>query len=113
MPAASISIEVQIVRDVAEVTARQVFWNDGDLPIPQGSYTFGLPNGCAVTGFTCRLGNDQVLKATARPKDEAREAFQQAVASNVTTALLDQNTPEIFTSSIGNIPPNSMYPQPI
>ncbi|KAI8954653.1 von Willebrand factor type A domain-containing protein [Xylaria longipes] len=107
LPAASISIEARIMGDIAEVTARQVFWNDSDLPIPQGSYTFGLPNGCTVTGFTCRVGNEKVLKATARPKGEAREAFQRAVASHATAALLDQNTPEIFTSSLGNIPPNT------
>ncbi|KAI1111589.1 von Willebrand factor type A domain-containing protein, partial [Nemania sp. NC0429] len=107
LPAVSISIAACIKGDIAEVTATQVFWNDADLPIPKGSYTFGLPNGCAVMGFTCRVGNDKVLKATARPKGEAREAFERAVASHATAALLDQNTPEVFTSSLGNIPPNT------
>ncbi|KAI3339633.1 von Willebrand factor type A domain-containing protein [Ustulina deusta] len=107
LPAVSVSIEVRITGDVAEVTARQLFWNDADTLIREGSYTFGLPNGCTVTGFTCRIGNKKVLKATARPKVEAQMEFQRALASHTTAALLEQNTPEIFTSSLGNIPPNT------
>ncbi|KAI0905822.1 von Willebrand factor type A domain-containing protein [Ustulina deusta] len=107
LPAVSVSIEVRITGDVAEVTAKQLFWNDADTLIREGSYTFGLPNGCTVTGFTCRIGNKKVLKATARPKVEAQMEFQRALASHTTAALLEQNTPEIFTSSLGNIPPNT------
>ncbi|KAI0419797.1 von Willebrand factor type A domain-containing protein [Xylaria grammica] len=107
LPAVSVSIEVHITGDIAEVVVRQLFWNDADVPIYRGSYTFGLPNGCTVTGFTCRIGNKKVLKATTLPKGEAQEAFQRAVASHTTAALLDQNTPEILTTSLGNIPPNA------
>ncbi|KAI0401439.1 von Willebrand factor type A domain-containing protein [Xylaria palmicola] len=107
LPAASVSIEARITGDVAEVTARHVYWNDADVPIRQGSYTFPLPNACTVTAFTCRIGNDKIMKATARPKEEAQEAFQRAVDSNTTAALLNQHTGEIFTSSLGNIPPNT------
>ncbi|KAI1347282.1 von Willebrand factor type A domain-containing protein [Xylaria sp. FL0043] len=107
LPALSVTIEARVTGDIAEVTAKQLFWNDADIPIHQGSYTFALPNGCTVMGFTCRIGNGNKLKATARPKAEAQNKFQQALASRTTAALLEQNTPEIFTSSLGNIPPNT------
>ncbi|KAJ3573478.1 hypothetical protein NPX13_g4685 [Xylaria arbuscula] len=107
LPAVSVSIVARITGDIAEVTVRQLFWNDADSPIEKGSYTFSLPNNCTVTGFTCRIGNSKVLKAIARPKAEAQEEFQRAIAAHRTAALLDQNTTEIFTSSIGNIPPNT------
>ncbi|KAI0973825.1 von Willebrand factor type A domain-containing protein [Xylaria arbuscula] len=107
LPAVSVSVEARITGDVAEVTARHLFWNDADFPIRQGSYTFALPNGCTVTAFTCRIGRNKVLHAAARPKAEAQMEFQQALASHATAALLEQNTPEIFTSSLGNIPPNT------
>ncbi|KAI1427726.1 von Willebrand factor type A domain-containing protein [Xylaria sp. FL1777] len=107
LPAVSVSIEARIAGDVAEVTAKQLFWNDADVPIRHGSYTFALPNNCTVTGFTCRIGNNKVLKATARPKVEAQMEFEQALGSQNTAALLEQNTAEIFTSSLGNIPPNT------
>ncbi|KAI0517876.1 von Willebrand factor type A domain-containing protein [Xylaria bambusicola] len=107
LPAVSVSITGRITGDIAEVTVRQLFWNDADIPIHKGSYTFPLPNGCTVTGFTCRIGNNKVLKAAALPKAEAQEEFQRALAANTTTALLDMNTPEIYTSSIGHIPPHT------
>ncbi|KAI0814248.1 von Willebrand factor type A domain-containing protein [Xylaria sp. FL0064] len=107
LPALSVSIEARVTGDVAEVTAKQLFWNDADIPIHQGSYTFALPNGCTVMGFTRRIGNGNKLKATARPKAEAQNKFQQALASRTTAALLKQNTPEILTSWLGNIPPNT------
>ncbi|KAI8626184.1 von Willebrand factor type A domain-containing protein [Xylariaceae sp. FL1651] len=107
LPAASTFIDGRITGDIAEVIVKQLFWNEADIPIHQGSYTFALPNGCTVTSFSCRIGNDSVLKAKARPKSEANEAFQEAVAAHRSVALLEQNTPEIFTSLLGNIPANT------
>ncbi|KAI1171195.1 von Willebrand factor type A domain-containing protein [Nemania sp. FL0916] len=105
--AVSVSIAARIRGDIAEVTATHVFWNDTGSPILQGSYTFAFPNNCTIMGFTSRIGNHRVLKAVAHPKSEGREAFQRAVASHIPAALLEQNTSEIFTSSLGYIPPNT------
>ncbi|KAI1141304.1 von Willebrand factor type A domain-containing protein, partial [Hypoxylon sp. FL0543] len=107
LPPLSISIDGRIVGDTAKVKVSQVFWNNADLPIPQASYVFPLPNGCTITSFSCRVGRDKVLRAKVKPKEEARKAFQEAVANHNTTALLEQNTPEIFTASLGYIPANT------
>ncbi|KAI1411474.1 VIT-domain-containing protein [Hypoxylon sp. FL1857] len=107
LPPLSISINGRIVGDTAKVSVSQVFWNNADVPIPQASYVFPLPNGCTITSFSCRVGRNKVLKAKVKPKEEAREAFQNAVAMHHTAALLEQNTPEIFTASLGNIPANT------
>ncbi|KAI1073836.1 von Willebrand factor type A domain-containing protein [Whalleya microplaca] len=107
LPPLSASTDVHIVQDTARVTVSQIFWNDADTRIHQGSYTFPLPNGCTVTSFSCRLGREKILRAEAHPKDEAREAFQKAVEERHVRALLEQNTPEIFTASLGIIPPNT------
>ncbi|KAJ8132910.1 hypothetical protein O1611_g720 [Lasiodiplodia mahajangana] len=104
LPPASVSIVVQITGDIAKVAVRQLFWNDADTPIKKGSYTFPIPAGCTITSFSCRLGNNKVLKAKAVPKREAREAFQEAVTAQRYAALLEQDTPEIFTASLGSIP---------
>ncbi|RYP73875.1 hypothetical protein DL771_003317 [Monosporascus sp. 5C6A] len=47
------------------------------------------------------------MNAIVIPRQEAREAFNEAIAHGVSTALLEQDTSEIFTSSLGNIPPNT------
>ncbi|KAI0120915.1 VIT-domain-containing protein [Hypoxylon sp. NC0597] len=107
LPPLSISIDGHIVGDTAKVTVSQVFWNNADVTIPRASYVFPLPNGCTVTSFSCRVGRNKVLRAKVKPKKEAQEAFQKAVAMRNTAALLEQNTPEIFTASLGNIPANT------
>lgn len=107
LPPTSISIEGRIIHDTASITVSQAFWNNADISIPKASYVFPLPSGCTVTSFSCRVGKDKVLRAKAKPKMEANEAFQQAIVLGHTTALLEQNTPEIFTASLGNIPPDT------
>ncbi|KAI0887810.1 VIT-domain-containing protein [Annulohypoxylon maeteangense] len=100
----SVSINGSVVDDAARVTVSQVFWNNADITIPKASYIFPLPSGCTVTSFSCRIGRDKTIRAKVKPKAEAREAFRQAVAAERTAALLEQNTPELFTASLGNIP---------
>ncbi|KAI1457047.1 VIT-domain-containing protein [Annulohypoxylon moriforme] len=100
----SVSINGRIVDDTARVTVSQVFWNNADATIPKASYVFPLPSGCTVTSFSCRIGRDKTIRAKVKPKAEAQEAFRKAVAAQRTAALLEQNTPELFTASLGNIP---------
>ena len=71
LPPLSISLEAQIVQDTAKVTVSQIFWDNTDGVIEGGAYTFPLPNGCTVTDFNCRVGTSRILKAVAKPKEEA------------------------------------------
>lgn len=107
LPPLSVSLKAQVVQDTAKVTVTQLFWNNANSAIPKGAYTFPLSAGCTVTGFSCRIGRHNIVKAKVKPKAEARNAFEDAVRSGQTTGLLEQNTPEIFTTTLGNIPANT------
>lgn len=107
LPPLSIALNAQVIQDTARVTVTQQFWNDADVPIVKALFTFPLPTGCTLTEFSCRIGRGEILKATVKPKQDARDEFNDAILRGATTGLLDQNTPEIFTSSLGNIPPNT------
>ena len=104
LPPLSISLRANVVQDIAQVSVTQLFWNDSDYVIPKCSYTLPLPAGCTVTDFTCRIGRDKVVKAKVKPKEEARNAFDRAIRNNQSAGLLEQATPEVFTTSLGNIP---------
>ncbi|KAF7503479.1 hypothetical protein GJ744_003708 [Endocarpon pusillum] len=104
LPPLSISIQAKVVQDTAQVTITQLFWNDSDYVIPKCSYILPLPAGCTVTEFTCRIGRARVVKAKVKPKEEARNAFDHAVRKNRSAGLLEQATPEVFTTNLGNIP---------
>lgn len=103
----STTVTARIIDDTANVTVSQLFSNATVSPIPQGSYTFPLPNGCTVTDFRCRMGWDRIIRAKVSPKQEAREAFDRAIRNNRTAGLLEQETPEIFSTTLGNIPANT------
>ncbi|CAP73264.1 uncharacterized protein PODANS_2_6630 [Podospora anserina S mat+] len=105
LPPVSISIEASVIQDTASITVTQLFWNDSYNIIKEAAYTFPLSSGCTVTGFHCRIGHGKVLAGNVKPKEEAREEFQQHVRNRTTgAALLEQDTEEIFTTSLGNLP---------
>ena len=104
LPPLSISLDASIIQDTARVSVTQAFWNDCGHPIKEASYTFPLPTGCTVTDFTCRIGTNKILKGDIKPKKKAREAFDLHIRTKKTGAvLLEQETPEIFTTFLGNI----------
>lgn len=108
LPPLSISLAASVIQDTAEVTVTQTFWNNAIDPIKEAAYTFPLPTGCTVTDFSCRIGTNRVIRGSVKPREEAREAFKQHIRYHKTgAALLEQDTPEIFTTTLGNIPPET------
>jgi hypothetical protein len=105
LPPLSISLDVSIVQDIARLNVTQVFWNDSSRTIKEAAYTFPLPTSCTVTDFSCRIGATKIIKGNVRAKEEAREAFQHHIRHKTTgAALLEQDTLEVFTTTLGNIP---------
>ncbi|GAB1317039.1 hypothetical protein MFIFM68171_07249 [Madurella fahalii] len=108
LPPLSISLDASIVQDSARVTVTQTCWNDSSTTIKEASYSFPLPTGCSVTDFTCRIGANKIIRGNVKPKEEAREGFNHHIRHhNSGAALLEQDTPEIFTTTLGNIPEKS------
>jgi Vault protein inter-alpha-trypsin domain/von Willebrand factor type A domain len=107
LPPLSSSLRARVIQDTAKITVTQLFWNNTNTTIPKGSYTFPLPVGCTVTDFSCRVGTNRIVRAKVKPKQEARDTFDRAVRNNQTAGLLEQATPEIFTTTLGNIPANA------
>lgn len=104
LPPWSITIDASVLHDRASFKVTQIFWNDSQSIIPQGAFTFPLPNGCAVTAFNCRIGTAKTLRGEVKPKEEAREEFDRHKAAGHTVGLMEENTSEIFTTELGNIP---------
>ncbi|KAH6850635.1 von Willebrand factor type A domain-containing protein [Chaetomium sp. MPI-CAGE-AT-0009] len=105
LPPLSVTVDASIVQDTARVTVTQLFWNDSGVPIKEAAFTFPLATGCTVTDFSCRIGTSKVIKGAVKPKEEAREAFRNHIRDRETAAgLLEQDTPEIFTTTLGNVP---------
>lgn len=70
----------------------------------EGRYIFPLPDTAAVNRMRLRVG-DRFIEGQARERREAQRAFAAAAASGRRAALVEQERPNIFTTSVANIPP--------
>lgn len=85
------------------ITLRQRFRNDRRTPI-EAVYVFPLPDRCAVTALTATLGGVEVHGVLSE-RGAAREAYEEAVAAGSRAALVEQERGDVFTATLGNLPP--------
>ena len=88
---------------IARVTVTQTFDNPFDEKI-EAVYVFPLPHTAAVDDMTMAIGERRIVGLIKR-RDEARTVYEQAISQGATASLLEQERPNIFTQSVGNIKP--------
>ena len=99
------NVQAEISGFLARVTVTQEFTNPSSDKV-EAVYTFPLPQNAAVNDMTMGVG-ERTIKAVIKKRDEAQKIYQQAVQAGHTAALLEQERPNIFTQSVGNIPPGA------
>jgi len=104
LPLLEVSVEVEAVGTIAWTTLTQSFVNRATSVIPEATYCFPLYDKSMVTSFTCFIGSEKVLKGVVKPKAVAKAKFKAAVANQRIAVLLEEHTPEVFETSVGNIP---------
>ena len=88
---------------IARVTVTQTFENPYDEKI-EAVYVFPLPHTAAVDDMTMVIGERRVVGLIKR-RAEARAMYELAINQGATASLLEQERPNIFTQSVGNIKP--------
>ncbi|CUS07910.1 unnamed protein product, partial [Tuber aestivum] len=104
LPLVQVSYQCQIFTTTTRTTLTQVFYHPGNRPISKATYTFPLWANCSVVSFVCRVGESKVITGVIKPKEVAKEAYEKVASSGKMAGLLEYNTPDVFTTSIGNIP---------
>jgi Ca-activated chloride channel family protein len=89
----------------ARVVVVQTFTNPSTKPI-EAVYTFPLPQDSAVDGMRMIIGT-RIIEGIIKRRAEARATYEQAKKEGKSTALLDQERPNVFTQSVANIPPGA------
>jgi Ca-activated chloride channel family protein len=87
---------------IAHVSVTQEFANASGDTI-EAVYTFPLPQDAAVDDMTIQIG-ERTIRGVIKRREEAAQIYAKAIASGHTAALLDQERPNIFTQTVGNIP---------
>lgn len=96
-------VKADISGFIARVRVTQTFFNPYEEKI-EAVYVFPLPHTAAVDDMTMVIGERRIVGVIKR-RAEARAVYEQAVQQGLTASLLEQERPNIFTQSVGNIKP--------
>lgn len=97
-------VKANITGFIARVTVTQTFHNPYDEKI-EAVYVFPLPHTAAIDDMTMTVGDRRIVGLIKR-RAEAQAIYQEAIQQGKTASLLEQERPNIFTQSVGNIQPN-------
>jgi Ca-activated chloride channel family protein len=105
LPVASMSVELWVSGPIVRAFVQQTFTNPTDETL-DAQYVFPLPEGSAVDGLELRVG-DRSYTGTIQEKEEARRTYETAQAQGKGAALVEQHRPNLFRTSVANIPPGA------
>ncbi len=103
IPLEGVSVEATLRDFCTRVTLTQRYRNREDKPV-EAVYVFPIDETAAVCGFEALI-DDVHVAGKVMEREKAFEAYDDAIADGHGAYLLDQERPDVFTASIGNIPP--------
>ncbi|GAB1413434.1 marine proteobacterial sortase target protein [Candidatus Desulfobacillus denitrificans] len=103
VPAVATDAEIKVSGIVARAVVRQTYRNPFDTWF-EGLYVFPLPENAAVDHLRMKVG-DRIIEGDIQERQAARAQYEQAKSSGRRAALVEQERPNIFTTSVANIPP--------
>lgn len=105
VPLAGVEVQGDIIGRGAKVKVSQRFRNTEKKPI-EAVYKFPLPGNATVCGFRALI-DGRIVDGKIEEKDKAFELYDKALADGHRAQLMDEERPNIFTLSVGNIKADS------
>ncbi len=105
VPLLGVRARAEVRGTAARLVLAQRFRNDSDLPL-EVVYTFPLEEGSAVAGFEVEIGGRRV-SGEVEERDKAFRLYDEALAKGHGGYLLDEELPDVFRLSVGNLPPRA------
>ncbi len=96
-------VNVRVAGLVARARVVQSFKNGSDEWV-EGVYVFPLPPQSAVDHLLLRVG-ERTIEGQIRERAQAQAEYQQARASGRKASLVEQERPNVFTTSVANLGP--------
>lgn len=103
LPLEHTSVHIEVTGNLQRAIVRQIYGNPCEEPI-EAVYTFPLPDNGAVDRMSMYIG-DRLVVGRIYEKEEARTIYEESVQEGRTAGLLEQERPNIFTQTVGNILP--------
>ncbi|HEV7504876.1 MAG TPA: marine proteobacterial sortase target protein [Thermoanaerobaculia bacterium] len=102
-PVLGATVEVKVTGIIARTKVTQIFKNVSREWV-EGIYIFPLPADAAVDTLRMKVGNRTFL-GTIQEKEEARQTYEAAKQQGVKASLVEQQRPDVFTTSVAHIGP--------
>jgi len=102
-PRLKTDVQIDVSGPIARVKVTQRFQNPSKGWV-EGTYVFPLPDDSAVDELRMQIG-DRFIEGQIKPREEARQIYEDAKAEGKKAALLEQQRPNIFTNQVANIGP--------
>ena len=102
-PRLKTDVQMDVSGPIARVKVTQRFQNPSKGWV-EGTYVFPLPENSAVDVLKMQIG-ERFIEGQIKPRQEAREIYEQAKAEGKKAALLEQQRSNIFTNQVANIGP--------
>jgi Ca-activated chloride channel homolog len=107
VPAPVLATDVHMVVSgiVARATVRQEFTNPAS-GWSEGIYVFPLPEDAAVDRLRMRIG-ERSIEGVIRERAAAKAEYEGAKRAGHRASLVEEERPNVFTTSVANIPPGA------
>lgn len=102
-PLVAADVKMDIAGPVIRTRLTQRFTNPTDKWV-EGVYAFPLPEDAAVDTLRIVIG-DRFIEGDIKERQEARVIYEQAAASGQRAGLVEEERPNLFTTSLANIGP--------
>ena len=103
VPLTGVSVEAEISSFCARISVTQRYVNRESTPI-EAAYVFPLDEGAAVCAFEA-IVDDTVVVGEVREREDAFRMYDDAMERGDGAFLLDEERPDVFQASVGNLPP--------
>ncbi len=103
LPLKSTDVRLNISGGLVEGEVSQVFSNNTGQTL-EAIYVFPLPSEATVIEMELRVG-DRIIRSAVKEREEARQQYEAAREQGKKTALLEQERPNMFTTSVANFNP--------
>ncbi|XP_045062443.1 protein mono-ADP-ribosyltransferase PARP4 isoform X2 [Coregonus clupeaformis] len=102
LPLQAVHVRAKLMDLLCQVIIFQTYTNQRTAPI-EAKYVFPLDDSAAVCGFEAFINGKHVV-GQVKEKQQARKEYKQAIERGHGAYLMDQDAPDVFTISVGNLP---------
>ncbi|XP_034614697.1 protein mono-ADP-ribosyltransferase PARP4 isoform X2 [Trachemys scripta elegans] len=105
VPLEDIHIKGRIIDFIAQIVVFQTYTNQNNSSI-EAKYVFPLDGTAAVCGFEAFINGKHIV-GKVKEKAQAHKEYREAISRGDGAYLMDQDAPDVFTVSVGNLPPKT------